>query len=267
MTTDVPRVATDVAFRYGPQPGYRHLFSELYEHVRSGAWAAGSQIPSERELCDRYGVSRTMVRRALLEAERHGLIVRVPGRGTFVARPRVVQDLARMSSFAATLGNHTLTPTRRVVQLDWEPASADVAGRLELPAGSPVLVADTVGYGGGEPMALYQAYIRSPAAELVEAALRLRRESVQATYEIAGLALGFDHLTADQTFEASLGDATAARILQIPIGAPIFRVSTVFRAPDGLPIESRIAHYRADRYSFHIERELRLEARRDGPTG
>lgn len=264
MVTDAPRIATDVALRRGSQPGYRQLFSEVYERVRSGAWAAGSQIPSERELCDRYGVSRTMVRQALLEAERHGLIVRVPRRGTFVARPRVVQDLARMSSFAATLGHHTLTPARRVLNLAWEAAPADIAARLELPPGSLVLVADTVGYGDREPMAFYQAYIRSPAAEPVEAALSDRKETVQATYEIAGLALGFDRLTADQLFEASLADATAARVLQIPIGGPVFRVSTIFRVPDGLPIESRIAYYRADRYAFHIERELRLETRTDG---
>ncbi|MBV8722771.1 MAG: GntR family transcriptional regulator, partial [Candidatus Eremiobacteraeota bacterium] len=53
----------------GPQPGHQLLFSRIYEQIRAGTWAPDEQIPSERELCERYGVSRSMVRQALQQAE------------------------------------------------------------------------------------------------------------------------------------------------------------------------------------------------------
>jgi DNA-binding GntR family transcriptional regulator len=61
----------------------------LKERLESGAWEAGALFPSERELEERFGVSRTVVRGALDMLEDDGEIARVRGSGTFVAAPKV----------------------------------------------------------------------------------------------------------------------------------------------------------------------------------
>jgi GntR family transcriptional regulator len=246
----------------GPQPGYEVLFSEIYEKIRSGEWRPDARLPSERELCERYGVSRTMVRQALLKAEQHGLLVRTPGRGTFVAKPHIRQELGSMQSFGSTLERHALKPGRRVLACAWQAADERVARCLEVTPGTAVLTVESLGLADGRPMALYRSSLRPPAAELVEAALKADSDAgAQTTYELAALGLHEPRLVAEQTFEAARVDATAAVLLQAPLGSPAFHVETVFRTPRGAGVEHRIALYPGDRYSFHIVRELRVSER------
>ena len=68
------------------QPLYDQLVDILTEKI-DHEYRAGDMIPSERELSERYGLSRTTVRLALQELERLGLVVRQHGRGTFVTEP------------------------------------------------------------------------------------------------------------------------------------------------------------------------------------
>lgn len=76
--------------RDSPIPFYFQLAELLEDEIASGRWDSGRRIPSEPDLCDHYGVSRTTVRQALSRLEQEGLITRSKGRGTFVLgqRPR-----------------------------------------------------------------------------------------------------------------------------------------------------------------------------------
>lgn len=244
----------------GPQPGYEILFSEIYEKIRTGEWGPDARLPSERDLCVRYRVSRTMVRQALLKAEQHGLLVRTPGRGTFVARPRIRQELGQMQSFGSTMELHALKPARRVMACTWEASGERIAHCLEVKPLTTVLTVESLGLGDGRPMALYHSFLRPPAAGPVEAALKNSREyESQTTYELAARVLGQTTLIAEQTFEVADVDAGAAVLLQTSIGSPAFRVETVFRTIAGMPIEYRVALYPGHLYSFHIVRELSVD--------
>lgn len=72
----------------GPvQPLYRQIVNDLAAQIRQSLLPPGSRVPSERELCDRYGVSTVTARRALLELTQRGAIYRQAGIGSFVADP------------------------------------------------------------------------------------------------------------------------------------------------------------------------------------
>ncbi len=260
MRSDAPQVIGKQRVLLGAGAGYDLLFGELQRQIRSGAWAPNNQIPSERELSKTYGVSRTTVRTALLKAEQHGLIMRIPGSGTYVRQPRIQQPLAHMDTFRASLRQHGLTPRRRTLHIDWRPATPELSRELRVPQLAQLLFAETLGLADEEPCALYQTYIAQPAAASVERRLREPGGDDRATYEHAAAALGLDHLDADQTFEAVLVDPSGTEFLNAPIGAPAFRVKSVFRTPDGVPVESRVALYRGDYYSFQIGRRLDLGA-------
>jgi DNA-binding LacI/PurR family transcriptional regulator len=68
---------------YSPSSGYRLILDDLRAGARGTA--AGTRLPSEHELAQRYGVSRGTARRALDELMREGRAVRVQGKGTFVS--------------------------------------------------------------------------------------------------------------------------------------------------------------------------------------
>ena len=69
-------------------PLYFQIQQDLASLIASGMLAPGSQLPSEEELVQRYGVSRTTVRKAVQELDRLGLIEIRRGRGTFVRASR-----------------------------------------------------------------------------------------------------------------------------------------------------------------------------------
>src|SRR5688572_5257870 len=86
------RAATHALLRPGTGPVqalYKQIVAEMAAEIRGGGLPPGSLLPSERQLCERFGVSPITVRRALLELTQQGLIFRQHGVGTFVA------DLAR----------------------------------------------------------------------------------------------------------------------------------------------------------------------------
>lgn len=68
-------------------PLYRQIVNDLAAQIRQSLLPPGSRVPSERELCDRYGVSAVTARRALLELTQRGMIYRQVGIGSFVADP------------------------------------------------------------------------------------------------------------------------------------------------------------------------------------
>lgn len=66
--------------------------SFIEERIREGTWPVGYQLPTERELVERFGIARNTIRKTLRALEEHGTIVRHVGRGTFVALPRAEND-------------------------------------------------------------------------------------------------------------------------------------------------------------------------------
>src|SRR5215831_10982777 len=66
-------------------PLYRQLLGSIDARIRKGDWGAGGQLPSERDLSEQFGVSRSTVRQALEQLSSAGLLKKIQGRGTFVA--------------------------------------------------------------------------------------------------------------------------------------------------------------------------------------
>ena len=107
------------------------LRDAILDRLQSGHWRAGDRLPTERELSERFGVSRTTVRKALLELKQQGLIEQTVGSGTFVAEDvgsrlgrRVQQDSSQ----------HTSPAELMEARLAMEPAIIDMAIRNANPA-------------------------------------------------------------------------------------------------------------------------------------
>jgi GntR family transcriptional regulator len=76
-------------------PLHQQLKAAIEDRILSGEWLPGTQVPSERELCEQYQISRITVRQALSALVTEGRLIRTQGRGTFVAWPRIEQQLTR----------------------------------------------------------------------------------------------------------------------------------------------------------------------------
>ena len=114
------------------------LHMQVSEYIRSriesGEYAIGSQIPTENELASLLSVSRPTVRQALDRLANDGYLVRIKGRGTFVAQPKVVHESTTFITGyrAESEKNHRKVRTR-VLDLAVERAPEAAARELQLP--------------------------------------------------------------------------------------------------------------------------------------
>lgn len=99
-------------------PLYRRLMDYLLEEIDAGRLQPGQQIPLERELSERFRMSRMTVRHALNELVNEGMLFRHQGKGTFVGRPRIRQKLRGLSSFTEDMLNRGLRPGGRVLSIE-----------------------------------------------------------------------------------------------------------------------------------------------------
>jgi len=95
---------------------YIQVMRSLVDEIGKGTWAIGDRIPSEAELSARYAVSKITVRQALTNLTADGYLVRVQGKGTFVAGNRPVVGLTMKTRFTEGLFGRGVEETREVVQ-------------------------------------------------------------------------------------------------------------------------------------------------------
>jgi GntR family transcriptional repressor for pyruvate dehydrogenase complex len=110
---------------------YEHIVDQIHALIREGRWAPGDQIPPERELAERFRVSRTSVREALRALEMQGLIESRQGGGTFV-RSADTEALVPPLAAAILRGQREMTEVLEVRELI-EPAVARLAALRATP--------------------------------------------------------------------------------------------------------------------------------------
>jgi GntR family transcriptional regulator len=233
-----------------PVPYYYQLRQLLETAVANGALASGDQIPTEAALCERYDVSRTVVRQALSDLERTGLVTRMKGKGTFVAPPKVSEFVAQsLTSLHEDLSARGERLETTVLRLEAEPVSPHVARMLELPESEQIVLLERLRFLRGEPLVVTTAHMPyALCAPILE--LDMSGRSLFGTYEHE---LGFKLHRGTRAIEASVASAEIARHLGIAEGAPVLVFSGVTYLEDGRPIEYFVGVHRGDRSRFETE--------------
>ncbi|HTP02953.1 MAG TPA: GntR family transcriptional regulator [Anaerolineales bacterium] len=231
-------------------PYYIQLIDILKEKVQSGIWVAGDQIPGEQDLCELYGVSRTVVRQALRELELDGVISRRKGKGTFISSPKISEGLVqRLTGFYQDMVERGLKPTTRVMHRDVTPASEKVARFLDIQPGEQVVDLLRLRSVNDEPIQLVTSYIPleiCPALATVDL-------TNQSLYEFMERECGVFIAKGRRTVEAVLANETEAALLGIERGAPLLMLDSISYSETGKPIEYYHALHRGDRSRFEVE--------------
>lgn len=227
-------------------PIYYQLRTLIQNRIISGEYPVGSQLPSERELCDTYAISRMTVRQAIIDLVNDGLLKRERGRGTYVARPKIEQGL-QLTSFTEEMRQRNLQPGTRLLSLCTVPAEGRAVSRLHLVEDQPVHIITRLRLADGEPMAIERSHI--PAAVIP----KLRQESLEhgslyKTLRESGLQMAY----AEQTLEAALVKGDEAGLLGVKAKSPVLLIERTTFLADGTPVEYVRSVYRADRYKFSL---------------
>ncbi len=238
-------------------PLYKQVKVLIRHMIMQGELMPDQQILSEREMCELYDVSRTTVRQAVNDAVNEGILYRVPGKGTFVAKPKIDQGLFNISSFEDTVKLRGMNPYTKVLYEEIFPADFNVAKALNLGVNEDVVHLVLLGYADNEPVAYYHSYMPVPIGKIASATAHMWAEEGRSfsTYQLYAGRDGMSPIVTYQTFEAVLTDNDMAQILRLPLGSPIFKVTSTTHAEDNTPVEYKEVHYRGDKFKFTVSRK------------
>lgn len=232
-------------------PLYYQLQELLKEQIESGVWAPGDPLPSEPGLASRFGVSRVVVRQALAILEDDRQILRVRGRGTFVAQPK-------LDYRAGGLARLLIRPRGEDVAvqvLDKRVAAAERSIRRELAVeqDEAVLRITTLLSLRGVPLAISYSFFRHSQVGWLESAAHVGR-TLQPSLVLAdqGIELAHSRLSIETS---QCGQFEADRF-GIPHRSAVFLVlCTEFARSNGgsRPFEVARVEYRGDILQFRLE--------------
>lgn len=224
-------------------PKYYRLKEHLVELTK--ALAPGSPLPPERTLAERYGTSRTTVRQALTELVVEGRLQRIQGKGTFVAKPKVSQEL-QLISYTEDMRHHGLNPETRILDTGYVTADERLAALLAIRPGGRALRIHRLRLADGEPMSIDTSMLparRFPGLRKELARHRSLYETLATAYDV--------HLDeAEETIETVLATPHDAQLLGVDVGLPMLLLSRHAFDVSGAPVEWAQSLYRGDRYKF-----------------
>lgn len=235
--------------RREPVPLYYQLKEVLLSKIERGELNPNMPIPSEKQLMEAYGLSRTTVRQAISELVAEGYLHRQRGKGTFVSRPKVQHGLRKLTSFSEDMRSRGLQPGSHVLEMRSEVPPKRIATSLELKEGEQALKIVRLRLANGEPMGIQTSYVP------LWTGIKIAPEDLEGEGSLyALLETRFNILLgeADETLEATVANETEAQLLGVKKGSPLLlRERTTFSL-DGKPIEFVKALYRADRYRYLV---------------
>jgi GntR family transcriptional regulator len=249
MAADLSSALTaDMLDEAASAPLYQQIYDLLRARIVSGELSLNTRLPAEQELTEMLGVSRITVKRALNELAIAGFVRRQRGIGTVItydaAAPTVKGSFENLIDGLTRMGLETQV---QLLDCTMGSASPAICETLELPKGSAVQRIVRLRRLAGEPFSYLVTYVPADVAEGYSED-ELATESLIKLLEKAGHA----PVEAEQTIMAEPAEPAVAANLGIAPGSPLLRIHRIMRDRKGRPVQDITAHYRSDRFQYHM---------------
>jgi GntR family transcriptional regulator len=227
-------------------PLYSRVEAVLAGEIAGGALKAGDQLPTEDSLIERFEVSRITVRRAIQNLVSRGLVEIRRGKGTFVAAPKITQELTELSGFVEDMRALGRKPTARVIGKKIVTADKTVAGHLALTKGERVVRIHRVRLANGVPISFDETYLPLEIGKKI-ITNNLRVEPI---FSLLERKYGVPLIEAEYKLEAVAAEAEVAAALRVKQGSPIFRIERTSYSTNNRPVDYEKLYYRGDLVRF-----------------
>jgi GntR family transcriptional regulator len=227
-------------------PLYSRVETVLASEIADGAMKVGDQLPTEDSLIARFEVSRITVRRAIQNLVNRGLVEIRRGKGTFVAAPKITQELTELSGFVEDMRALGRKPAARVIGKEIVIANTTVANHLALTKGERVVRIRRVRLADGIPLSFDETYLP------VEIGKRIITNNLKTEPIFSLLERKYDVplVEAEYKLEAVAAEAEVAAALRVKQGSPIFRIERTSYSTGNRPVDYEMLYYRGDLVRF-----------------
>lgn len=237
--------------RGGDGPLYRKVVDALRREIAAGRLAIGARLPSEEELCQRFGVSRHTVREALRQLREDGLVASRQGAGSTVVRkegapPLYVHSVGSIEELVQYAEATRYRPETRHMLI----ADTALAARLGGLAGSRWLKVEGFRYAPGEalPFCWTEVYVNAAYAGVGE----LVGKRAGPIYALIEEMYGERVTEIEQTLRVAAAPAEVAPGLGIEPGCAVVELRRAYRVATGELAEIAFNLHPAERFSYSI---------------
>lgn len=233
------------------EPLYYRVKRSLTERIRSGEFRLGDMLPSEDSLAEQYGVSRITVKRAVLDLAREGVVYRKQGKGTFVATPKIEEDIGHAVALLKPVPMHGGKRTHRLLSAAIISPEPGIAECLNIHEDERVVEVIRVKYADEQPIQLEQSYVpESVCPGLVE---KIKASPATLMYEMLKEEYGIALMRAKLFIEPTVLTTRQARLLHAKMGLPAMLWQRITYTTGERPVELYKALVRGDRFKYYLE--------------
>jgi len=235
--------------KQSPLPLYYQLKEIIQEMIENEKLNPGDLVPPERELCEKYGISRMTARKAIMALVNEGVLYREQGRGTFVSKPKIKQQLLFLKGFTEEMREKGLKTQTRIISFQIKEATKKIKLHLNMnEKNNKVIEIRRLRIVEDEPFAIEIVWLPTDMCfDLQED--KLKGKSL---YKIFKEKYGYVLDYANQTIEPITLNEYESDLLNMKAKslALLFRRKTYL--DDGRIIEYTKAIYRSDKYKYEV---------------
>ncbi|MEA5076996.1 MAG: GntR family transcriptional regulator [Anaerolineaceae bacterium] len=233
-----------------PIPYHYQLTELIRKLISQELWKQGDKLPSEREFCETFEISRITVRKALDALASEGLIQTNKGIGTFVSEQKYLEKWSSFPiGFTDSLANQGYRIETQVLNLEIIPSTENIAKELEITEGDSVVHLHRLRFIAQEPILLVSSYLPQHLVPGIEE----NNFDHKSLYQVLRTVYGIEIDRVKRGIEAVAANEKEAKQLHVKLGAPLLQIESTSYTSDGKPVEYFVAKRRGDRTRFEFE--------------
>ncbi len=231
-------------------PIYEQLNQILSELIRSEEFKVGDKFLAERQICERFDVSRATANKAITKLIARNLLELKKGVGTFVKEPDSKgEELNPYVSFT----NKTLLAGKKpsTIVLDYKESDSSrlessVLKKLSISSNEKIVVSTRVRYADGKALIVEKHYFRKKFYESMD-----RSDVEGSIFDMHLKKFNIKSIRTDETIRIQKVDKRTAELLEMKENDPSFFVSFTTNNSDRIPLYYAELVYRGVSFEFH----------------
>ncbi|NLQ61494.1 GntR family transcriptional regulator [Streptococcus mutans] len=228
-------------------PAYIHIHDQIKKEIDEGLWKIGDRLPSERDLAERFEVSRMTLRQAITLLVEEGILERRVGSGTYIASSRVQEKMRGTTSFTEIVKSQGKTPSTKLISYRRVHPSEQEIKFLDIKPKSYIIRMERVRYADDIPVVFEVTAIPEKIIK------SFKKEAITKHFFKTLTDHGFVIGKSQQTISASNANEMTADYLAISRGHAVLTLAQVSYFENGMPFEYVRSQYVGERFEFYLE--------------
>lgn len=227
---------------------YKDIADDIRSAIMSGKYNINEQLPLEKEMCSKYGVSRITIKKAVDELVNQGLVIKRRGSGTFVkgVDESSVQELSMAKQFSGfSESNKGKRVSSKVIKFEVINPTKEIAVKLQITTEDFVYHIIRARYSDDEPIVVEYTYMPINLIPGIKNDILMN-----SIYSYIEKELNLKIKSAHRIIRAILPNEIEQEYLKIDKNFPVLEVEQVGFLDNGQPFEYSYSHHRSDKAEF-----------------